>query len=78
MQHARNNPYRVSHSHLRHLWQRHLRRSYTYPYDVASNLICADCGTSNEIDYAYDGNNRRVSRTKGSVTLISCTRPMVT
>lgn len=34
----------------------------------ASNLICADCGTGNEIDYAYDGNNRRVSRAKGGIT----------
>jgi len=42
--------------------------SHTYQYDDASNLICADCGTGSEIDYAYDGNNRRVSRTKGGVT----------
>jgi YD repeat-containing protein len=42
--------------------------SHTYQYDDASNLICADCGTSNEIDYEYDGNNRRVTRTKGGVT----------
>ena len=42
--------------------------NHTYQYDDASNLVCADCGTGNEIDYAYDGNNRRVSRTKGGVT----------
>jgi YD repeat-containing protein len=42
--------------------------SHTYRYDDASNLTCVDCGTGNEIDYAYDGNNRRVSRTKGGVT----------
>ncbi len=40
--------------------------AHTYAYDDASNLVCVDCGTANEIAYAYDGNNRRVSRTKGS------------
>lgn len=40
--------------------------SHTYQYDDASNLVCVDCGTANEIRYAYDGNNMRVSRTKGS------------
>ncbi len=41
---------------------------HTYQYDDASNLICVDCGTSSQITYGYDGNNRRVSRTKGSET----------
>jgi YD repeat-containing protein len=40
--------------------------AHTYTYDDASNLVCVDCGTANEIAYAYDGNNRRVSRTKGT------------
>ena len=41
---------------------------HAFLYDDASNLICVDCGGANEIDYAYDGNNRRVSRTKAGVT----------
>ena len=41
---------------------------HTYQYDDASNLICVDCGTGTQITYAYDGNNRRVSRTQGSLT----------
>ena len=42
--------------------------SHTYQYDDASNLTCADCGGGAQIAYAYDGNNRRVSRTKSGVT----------
>jgi YD repeat-containing protein len=41
---------------------------HSYRYDDASNLVCVDCGTGSEIAYAYDGNNRRVSRTKGGAT----------
>lgn len=44
----------------------HDQRDRTYQYDDASNLVCVDCGTANEIRYAYNGNNRRVSRTKGT------------
>jgi len=41
---------------------------HAFQYDDASNLTCVDCGGGSEIDYAYDGNNRRVSRTKAGVT----------
>ena len=41
---------------------------HLYQYDDASNLVCVDCGTATEIDYVYDGNNRRVSRTQNGVT----------
>lgn len=41
---------------------------HTYQYDHASNLTCVDCGTGQQIAYAYDGNNRRVSRTQNGVT----------
>jgi YD repeat-containing protein len=39
-----------------------------YQYDDASNLTCVNCGTGTQITYAYDGNNRRVSRTQNGVT----------
>jgi len=41
---------------------------HTYQYDDASNLICVDCGGAAQIMYAYDGNNRRVSRTQNGAT----------
>src|SRR5262249_33828209 len=41
---------------------------HTYQYDDASNLTCSDCPGANQITYAYDGNNRRVSRTQNGVT----------
>lgn len=41
---------------------------HAYQFDDASNLTCVDCGTGNQITYAYDGNNRRVSRVKGGDT----------
>jgi YD repeat-containing protein len=42
--------------------------SHTYQYDDASNLVCVDCAGAHPITYAYDGNNRRVSRTLDGLT----------
>ena len=36
--------------------------------DDASNLVCVDCGTTQEIRYVYDANNRRVARTMAGET----------
>lgn len=41
---------------------------HAYQFDDASNLTCVDCGTGHQITYTYDGNNRRVTQTKGSET----------
>ena len=38
---------------------------HAFQYDDASNLTCVDCPA---IAYAYDGNNRRVSRTQNGAT----------
>jgi YD repeat-containing protein len=41
---------------------------HSLQYDDASNLTCLDCPTAGQITYAYDGNNRRVTRTQNGVT----------
>jgi uncharacterized protein RhaS with RHS repeats len=41
---------------------------HSLQYDDASNLTCVDCPASGQITYAYDGNNRRVTRTQNGVT----------
>lgn len=40
---------------------------HTYGYSDAPNLTCVDCAAASRIDYAYDGNNRRVWRTQHGV-----------
>ncbi|HTE39838.1 MAG TPA: hypothetical protein VK629_03360, partial [Steroidobacteraceae bacterium] len=39
----------------------------SFSYDDVPNLRCADCGGANRADYAYDGLNRRVWRSRGGV-----------
>ena len=41
---------------------------HSLQYDDASNLTCLDCPALGQITYAYDGNNRRVTRTQNGVT----------
>lgn len=38
-----------------------------YTYDGAPNLRCANCGTGNQVEYGYDGLNRRVSAAKAGM-----------
>ncbi len=41
----------------------------TYAYDGVPNLGCVNCGnTSTQIQYGYDGNNKRLQVVKGNVT----------
>src|SRR5882672_2605079 len=39
-----------------------------FTYDDAQTLRCVDCGTSNEIDYVYDGLGTRVSEQRQNLT----------
>jgi len=41
---------------------------HQFQFDDSSNLVCVDCLAVSKIAYAYDGNNRRVSRTQNGVT----------
>jgi hypothetical protein len=41
---------------------------HQFQFDDSSNLVCVDCLAASKIAYAYDGNNRRVSRTQNGVT----------
>lgn len=40
----------------------------SYSYNAAPNLTCANCGSSDRVDYGYDGSSKRVMATKAGTT----------
>lgn len=41
---------------------------HAYQYNDVSNMTCVDCAGPTPTTYTYDGNNRRVTRTKSGIT----------